>query len=348
MGFDYRELKDALALVGELCTTDQIKDVLRRRKGEDGVRLTAETKEGLVRRNLRDAVEAKAVGLDDVFDLIRSAEENGNQHIFYYRPRVRKIADMLSIEYVARQLWPSDWEKVLASFPAIRVQPNDYRYTDLRLASTKKPKDWILKIYGHSVLTRSTGNEERRPNNTVWREYIEEELRSVLMARWNHPDLLEIRVQRNEGRARIQAWQRKVWDMLSPALIPSQFTPWELSNAMARLLLKQEEYETTYTFRDARVVDGSGIHASFQTYAQHGGLFDSMQVRDALKSFMEAKSDCTGLAITWLPRDGTPATELRTLLAAKDLHEIVISGHCRNLDVDYVTDQLRFFSKTTS
>jgi hypothetical protein len=70
MSFDYRELKDALALVGELCTTDQIKDVLRRRKGEDRVRLTAETKEDLVQRNLREAVEARAVGLDDVFELI--------------------------------------------------------------------------------------------------------------------------------------------------------------------------------------------------------------------------------------------------------------------------------------
>ena len=98
MGFDHRELKDALLLVGELSTTDQIKEVLRRRKGEDGVRLTAETKEDLVRRNLREAVEAKAVGLDDVFELIRSGEENGNQHIFYYRPKVRRIAETLTID----------------------------------------------------------------------------------------------------------------------------------------------------------------------------------------------------------------------------------------------------------
>jgi hypothetical protein len=348
MSFDYRELKDALALVGDLCTTDEIKDVLRRRKGEDHVRLTAETKEDLVQRNLREAVEARAVDINDVFELIRSAEENGNQHIFYYRPKVRKIAETLTIEYIARQLWRAEWEKVLASFPLIRVRPNDYRYTDLRPASAKKPNDWILKIYGHSVISRSTGKEERRANNTVWREYIEEELRSVLIARWNHPDLLEIRVQRNEAPTRVQDWQRKIWEMLSPALIPDQFTPWNLTNAMARLLLEQEQHADMYTFRDARVVDKSGIHASFQTYAEQGGLFDSMQVRDALKSFMKAKSDCTGLAITWLPKDSTPPAELRTLLAAKDLNEIVVSSHCHNLDVDYVTDQLRFFSKTKS
>jgi hypothetical protein len=47
------ELDDALALAEELCTSDQIKDVLRKRKGDENVRISAESKEDLVQHRPR-------------------------------------------------------------------------------------------------------------------------------------------------------------------------------------------------------------------------------------------------------------------------------------------------------
>jgi hypothetical protein len=46
-----KELDEALVLVEEICTSDQIKDLLRKRKGDDNIRLTAENKETLVAKN---------------------------------------------------------------------------------------------------------------------------------------------------------------------------------------------------------------------------------------------------------------------------------------------------------
>jgi len=73
----HKELDEILKLVENLCTAEQIKDLLRKRKGDEHVRISAETKEDLCQRNLRDAIRAKAVDLTEVFDLIRDAEENG-------------------------------------------------------------------------------------------------------------------------------------------------------------------------------------------------------------------------------------------------------------------------------
>src|SRR5205085_9276660 len=120
------------------------------------VRISAETKDDLVGRNLREAVEAKAINLEAVFDLIRSGEENGNQHIFCYKPKSLSIANALTFESIARQLWKKDWEQIVEGFPAIKLKPNDYQYSDFRPHPTKQ-NDWILKIYGHTVLTRATG-----------------------------------------------------------------------------------------------------------------------------------------------------------------------------------------------
>jgi len=85
------ELDDALTLAEGLCTAEQIKDLLRKRKGNENVRITAESKEDLIHRNLREAVAARAIDVREVYDLIRLAEETGNQHIFYYRPNCTDV-----------------------------------------------------------------------------------------------------------------------------------------------------------------------------------------------------------------------------------------------------------------
>jgi hypothetical protein len=340
------ELEETLTLVEKLCTTDQIKNLLRERKGDKDVRLTAESKEDLVQRNLRAAIGAKSIELDKVFDLIRLAEENGNQHIFYYSPRSKKIADALSFESVGRQLWGPNWEKQVEQFPTLRLKPNDYQYSDFRVL-TKKPKDWILKVYGQALITSATGKMEKR-GNSVWREFVEEPLRIILLVRWNSPDLREIRVQRNESRRRIDDWLRQIWVMLQPALSQSNVDAWGIERAIARIILEHKINEKLYTFRDASIED-KGVHASFQAYSDQGDLFASQRSIDAIESYIKAKADCRGLTVTWFANpNAVPQEEIKTLLGVKMANEVIFSSHCLPGDLDYVTEQLRRFSKTTS
>ncbi|MGA2716712.1 MAG: hypothetical protein ABSG41_26785 [Bryobacteraceae bacterium] len=347
---DYKELEDALGLVGELCTSEQIQSLLRTRKGTDQVRITAESKDDLIGRNLRTAIEARAIPLDAVFNLIREAEENGNQHIFYFRSRTKKLNDAMNREFFGQQLWGANWERHTASFPAIRLKPNDFKYSDLHRPNPRKPRDWLLKIYGDSLITRATGKAERRGDNVVWREFVEEPLRIVLIARWNSPDLLEIRVQRDESRRRIDAWVSQVWQMLKPALVREQFEEWDLSDAMKQLILAQEKNRKVYEFRDASLVDGEGggVHANFNTFSDAGNLFASVSAKRSIQDFMSADSSCNGLTVTWLPdANRTPPKELRTILKAKRANEIVAIGHCTAQDLDHVTEQLRSIRKSS-
>jgi hypothetical protein len=66
-----KELDEVFSLVENLCTAEQVRDLLRTRKGNENIRISAEDKETLVRRNLRTAVETKAVEIEKVYDLIR-------------------------------------------------------------------------------------------------------------------------------------------------------------------------------------------------------------------------------------------------------------------------------------
>ena len=137
--------------------------------------------------------------------------------------------------------------------------------------------------------------------------------------------------------------------MLKPALVGTQFDAWELTKTMERLILKQQQHEDLYTFRDASILDSKGVHANFHTDADDGNLFESTQARDSIQEFMEAHSNCRGLTVTWLAKpDSAPEKEIRTLLGAKGPNEMIVFGRCLTGDLDHVTNQLRRFSRSLS
>jgi hypothetical protein len=345
-----KDLDEALSLVEKLCTGDQVRGLLRTKKGDENVRISAEDKEDLVRKNLRNAVESKAIEIEKVYGLIQDSEENGNQHIFYYRTG-QKLADALTFDHVAKQIWGASWNKAVAEFPSIRLKPDSYKISDFRPFSARKPKDWILKIYGQKTIMQPSGKTDTDTDGSVWRQYVPENLRIVLSARWNSPDLLEIRVQRNESRKRIEEWYKQVWSMLSPAMAKDQFKAWELKTTMRNIALEAEHNTEIYDFRDVGMVDeANDILGSFEAFSDEGNLFKSQLTREAVKRFLKDGGDLNSLAVRWISRPTSePREELRTLLGTrKNLHEMVVAGHCSAGDLDYVTSKLRDFGKAKS
>src|ERR1700679_1897156 len=90
------------------CTVEQITDVLRRYKDTGRVKITAANKEQLIAQNFRDAVRLGVVTNLDVFELIRESEENGSQHIWYYRPKPGLTA-LFDADSVAERLFGAGW-----------------------------------------------------------------------------------------------------------------------------------------------------------------------------------------------------------------------------------------------
>jgi hypothetical protein len=341
------ELDEALKLVLEFCTTDQIKSILRMRKDDDSVRLSAENKKMLIDRNLRDAVNGGAIKLSEVFSLIQNSEENGAQHIWYYRLKPG-LSSIITADSVAERLWGRNWSSTVKAYPSLTLKPEDYVFSDFR-KSTRKPNDWYLKIYGHALVTRPTGKTEQRNDGFFWREYKQFPLRTVILIRWNSPDLLEIRVDRNESRKRVDEWQKIAWNLIRPALVKDQFRPWDLERAVKRIVVECDKHSALYTFRDAGVFDkDQDILAHFEAVQDQGNLLQSQSTIEAIKSYVSEGGTMQALAITWLSEKTALSKELRVLAKVKESNEMLIAARCTAEDVDHVTDQLRRFSKGTS
>ena len=79
---------------------------------------------------------------------------------------------------------------------------------------------------------------------------------------------------------------------------------------------------------------------------KNGNLFASIETRDSIQRYLDAEGECKGLTVTWLKQDtGIPEKDIRTLLAAKEINEIVVFPHCSSEELDYVADKLRQFNK---
>jgi hypothetical protein len=330
----------------EFCTIKDIHTLLKAAEGTKGVKLTAKTHAELVNKNLRDAIEANAVSVEAVYDLIRDAEENGHQHIFYYQAASKDVVN-LSVPVVGGRLWGTGGAKKM-NFPRFELKENGFTYADLRQWNPdRKPLDWVLKIYGQQFFEEQQGGDERIDEHTVKRTYVMQPRRLVLLLRWNSPDLLEIRIPQSTSRQRVSRWLDVAWEMVAKVFRSDEFKPWDLSDARRALVNGQAKFAKVYRFSHSRLEDGDHNMISISSAHTERSLEASTQVVKSMKDLVKPGiGECRYLRVTWLPnKDEVPAEELVSYLGDREVSEIGIGRRCSAREIDYVTEQLRDFSR---
>jgi hypothetical protein len=337
------QLKEDLGkLVSEWCAVEQIAQLLRDAKDtSEEVRVSAPKKEILIEENLRKAVEAGAISLDKVYNLIRESEENGNQHVFYYR----RSGQPGTLDDVAIRLWGAQWQKKM-DLPRADLVENDFIFADLHpWNATLKPHDWVLKIYGHEYVDRYTDVIKPIGENRFTHEFVREARRIVIVVRWNNPGILEVRIPQTESKKRVKQWLQKAWLMIAPACPPTEYAPWKLTKARGRMIAEQKSNEKVYRLNHTRVEDEDHNIGTFECHDPQGHLFAQQRMVESVKKLIDG-GECTKLRVLWITGNNpNPSRELHTLIGHNESNEIVIGGDCQSRDVDYVTDQLRHFSR---
>ena len=331
-------------LVDHFCTIDQIKAVLRQAQGNTDVRLSAPTKQEMIQKNLRSALDSYALPIERVYDLVRDAEENGNQHILYYQV-AKKLSPNLSFDAAAGKLWGADWQAKM-QFPRFNLVPDKFLYADYRPWNPeKKPSDWVLKLYGQFQFERPTGVVQKETERKILREFEIEDKRVVLVVRWNAPNLLEIRVPTDTSKKRVAGYAATAWSMIGRVIAEDLVVPWDLSSARGRMLEEGKKNASIYRARDTRVRNEHTTY-TIESNELNGTLFDSVDDAETLRRTLDKKGECLNLSIFWLEqKDGVPSREIRTIIGESRPNELVVPGQCAPRDVEYVTEQLRHFSR---
>jgi hypothetical protein len=331
-----------LELVLEHCTIEQIREVLRPALGNKNVKLSAENKEDLVYKNLKQALDSYSLDVERVYEALREAEENGPQHIFYLRCPSRDVANQLTPEYAHETLLGKNAPKE----PILAHKIGTQIISEVRPVGKAKPFDWVMKMYGHEVREVATGEVIRESAARILHVYTPEEYRYVLMARWNAPDLLEIRVPRDSSVQRVEALRRTVERAVRVAVPLDRFNPWSVRSINKRLFEEKERHTKTYRLGDAELEDEDHNRIRFQSHIPESDLFGGVATEAAARGLLDNNSTYNQQRVIWLKQEDMGfGVDISTLIGARADNEVIFSRHQNSKGIDYVTRQLRAFSK---
>jgi hypothetical protein len=328
-------------------TVEQIRALLREFKdvNPQEVLVSGGTKEEVI-KHLKRAVAVKAVPFDRVLILLHESEENGDQHIFYVKPKNPKTLKICRDgALIAEKLWGEDWGDM--GFPFFKLPHDSYQWADFRIGLPGKPKDWIAKLYGHEVHYKYI--REEFLNGELVKYYSKREENTTCLARWNDPDLLELRIPRTSSTSHgsIEKRLQMLWQHLSPALSAGDFIAWELNDTRRGILQRRDEHKATYRVTTLEFTDSELGKASFSPNTDDEGADDAEERKAAIDAYLKGKGDCHHLIITWHADESAKALpdDLKVISGGKDTNEVVIKARTSSAAVDYVTNQLRHFSQ---
>jgi len=337
--------KNLYELVDEHCNAEQVRDLLREFKdrsdeSKEEIRLTG-NKPDLI-ENLRRAVSLDLVPRDRAVQLLRDSEENGHQHILYYRAKRGMAAAIRNYESIVEELIGEEWDE---SYPMFTFIPDKFQWVDFRRDVHGKPRDWIFKAYGQESYFKHT--DTKHPSETRRIEIFDAEItRATCLVRWNDPDLLEIRIDSRglRGRGHLVEREAKIWKLLEPALTKEQFAPWDLSPVQTYVALHRNDGDGFSIRGDLKLVDREDGVIIVKCQTDEESIDDLLSRKIAVDGLLADGAAGHGIRVEWSMPPENPQDKtwlLSTKCGANFDHELIIGAKVSASAVDYVTNRLR-------
>jgi hypothetical protein len=309
----------------------------------------------------------KLVTLEEIEELIQENEENGAQHIFYYKPASKAAAGRLAQgNRIAESIFGEGFTRKKQRFPRLLTVPDGQsEWIDFRVGYIpNKPKDWLAKIYVRATGQEPLSQEEFEsvlstngmkladfPKGFVFGGNRQISRGVAVVVRWNDPDLLEFRVSQEwaEDRKDIESRLAIVMQKFEKVIPSKDLIPWNLSRV--RPAMASADNKGNEVFRVYRASLRTKMGATTTIIA--GSLEEGIENDDDINGSMERqyRGGATSGAFTvrFLANgsQNSLVEDLSVVLGAfqnepgRKTHEIMIRASATPQAVDYVTEQLR-------
>lgn len=338
--------KDRLfELLEEHCTNEALKRVLDRHRKEDkDIRVSGAGPDLL--SHLRQANGRGTVADDELVELLAEAEENGHQHVLFYRPRNAQIrASSNDIATVEKGLLNGKTRDE-AKLPKFFIDLDGTEIADFRTGALPDTEytTWIFKLYAGLERVKYLGQKDLG-NNRFMREYERYRSREVLLVKWHSFGLLELRIAAYQSMSRKSfiADLAQLWNVLAPTINEKDFEPLDIPAAAAKLVADAQKRSAEYVCGKACFRDDNDGEVSFSPADPDEALHESKVRCQASRGL----KDCTQLIVTWLnhKKDARLPEKLRTELGCYFPHEVRIGAQTTSEAVNNVAYRLHELSK---
>jgi hypothetical protein len=337
---------DLYELLDGLVTQKQIHAILStfKEKHPDQIRLSG-TKPELI-ENLKSNVISGIIPYWTPFKLLQDGEENGDQHIYFYRPLTKKTQELCQdFKQLGIDLFGADWERKML-FPKLTKKTDSYEVVDFR---ETEDGGWVLKVYGFQTYDQKI-KVEQYPDQTYAVFWKKVEYRTVLVAHWSMErgkGLLEMRISRDSRPGRLALHLSMLWSKFKTVVRREDFQEWDFRDVCERLLREGENHTDTYFAGCARLTDSLQGGIEYVPYTEHEPLHQARIRVDTIASILDDGGRCARLEVRWLASgsSGRLPQDLTCYIGGQRANELLIPANTSPEGVAYVASQLRHFGR---
>ncbi len=351
---DRKDVKLLFDFVDEACTNRQIQELLRKKKA-DGAKVRIGQSAEEISSNLREAYDRGVVTLSDLTELLAVGEENGRQHIFFYRVKQQSLSKYGDPAKLHSRLH-SKLSLRDGQLPHFVLKPRERTLSDIRLQELNADvTNIIVKWYSgreyEEEIDRKT--ETRDGERIIIRESKVVEVRLVSLARFHPRGLLEIRVPTGtrESRKTCLAELNSIWQFINEVFDKRDFIELDLCEAMHKLYADASKPRCRHRVCGTQAADG-GATAEFNPAIEGQDLFSSQRHREAMAHYETVKR----LDVWWRSpfmkgekRNGAaktdPADEIRGQMGIYETHGIRFGSKRTGEEMDYVINRIWDYAK---
>jgi len=339
---DTGERELVFKLLQENSTLGQIAQYLKRK----GLHHSAGSWDELFDKRVLKALEEKQLTREDLIELIRLAEEYGNQHVFLYRTSQKRGLELMDKARVESSLDRMGLSS-LVSRPRILDQPSSPTITDVRLDSDDGGNSLVAKVVERRAYQRFV--DQRTEGEFLLRRYRELKVRAVNLFKLHGDGLLELRIYSHINSSDYRDDVAGMWNRLSFLLSPSEFKQVSIGSAKTNLWKNRGSLGSVLRYSDSMLRNPLGTVLLASTGSEQASLFDDDGASKSLDEFLKYKAYCDASNVWWLKGGGKKAEDEFDMLPSKDVHvllkgalnEFVVTAKSSKQDYEYVLDQLK-------
>lgn len=335
---NYDKTESVFALLEEATSLDVVREFLRGKGLHHSAGKWSEMREKRLIPYLAD----HTITLDDLIQLLTTAEECGDQHIFLFRCASDATEEMLDRARTHAALRAANLEHLIEG-PSIERRPTSPTIVEVRWQAGQQT-DLSMTIKEAEVRTKRVLKRERPRGKYFVKIYEDKPVRAINLAKLHREGFLEIRIQSRDNTTKYDGDVIRFLRQINNFFPLKRFAEISLSTAKDTMWQRRAELINLIRYTDASVIDEEGNTVKAATGSDNADLGQSaagQSVDFILRADQNAYCSESNL---WFQKSDHLSRPIHVLLNGAS-NEFAITKKCSAEDYEYVLNQIRHFNR---
>lgn len=312
---------------------------------DKGLTHSASSWDEMTEKRIIPAIKAKKVAIEELADLLRSAEEHGRQHVFLYNCNKEVALGFMNKTLIIESLHNYGLDKLIDK-PKILDQPQSPEIVEIRWdgGNTENPKWLVIKV----VETRETSEllSEATKGDILTKKWRIKKERAVNVFRLRADGSLELRIA-SQKSAKYTPEINKMWKIVEDFLPRKNFNEISLTKAKEYLWENRETLQDLVRYSDITLRDDTGSTIKAATGSPTSDLYENHGINNSMEVFHKHDAYCDSHNIWFKLKnriDVEKPHEIHVLLSG-EINEFAVTRQCSSEEYEYGYDKLQSFNR---